>query len=73
MMKRHRAAAAGAAVLAAFVAAGCGGGGERADMISAFDGLTKKPEPARVRGRGRHAQRRDEARDFGDPPRRHRA
>jgi hypothetical protein len=44
MMKRHR-AAVGAAVLAAIVAAGCSRGGERADMITGFDSLTKKPEP----------------------------
>jgi hypothetical protein len=43
MMTRYR-AAAGAAVLAALVA-GCGGGGERADLIASFDSVQKRPEP----------------------------
>ena len=44
MMKRHR-AAAGAAMLAALVASGCSRGGERADLITSFDSVQKRPEP----------------------------
>lgn len=44
-MTRIGLTAAGALVLAAVVAAGCGGGDERVDMITAFDSLEKRPEP----------------------------
>jgi hypothetical protein len=44
MMKCHR-AVAGAAVVATMVAAGCGRGGERADLIASFDNVQKRPEP----------------------------
>jgi hypothetical protein len=44
MMKCYT-VAVGAAALAAVVAAGCSRGGERADLITSFDSVQKRPEP----------------------------